>query len=371
MESEGFLQDEDTNPSNWVPSETMPPTAADYGGSAVSKVEPGGSGACAGSSKMTVLLQAAKRTVIIDDRPAKRPCLDRPELPMPTPKGKGVGALVDSYDKKLIVLKLKSPEDVVKDVLGRLDFAKMGTGLTSEIKKTLGGIEVHYQKQFIEILGTYQELIVTPYPVELQNQGNGQLLDITGLRRQKRSWWRVIMAFLRAVRPVARNAGKLTKYGKFIKGLKYAGYAASAGVFAYEIAEVFGAVPDLKYQEVTRQLNELHDGRVKDLEVLKNITLITVNTNNNMRDIGVEVSNVLSEAHDRFEIMIKVSQVFGSYMQQLSNSLLLLLQGNIPSNLISLELQRDWLERQLPSPLLNHALLPCRNISSEASVIIM
>ncbi|CAG4990286.1 unnamed protein product [Colias eurytheme] len=84
MLSSQKVHDEGTNPSDWVPSQSLP---ADYGG-------PGRSADCSGEpasgdSNMTALLQAAKRAVVIvDDRPAKRPC---PELPTTTPKGKGVG----------------------------------------------------------------------------------------------------------------------------------------------------------------------------------------------------------------------------------------------------------------------------------------
>ncbi|CAG4958841.1 unnamed protein product [Colias eurytheme] len=88
MESEGFLHDEGTNPRDWVPSQSLP---ADYGGPGRSAEGSGEPARCSsGDSNMTGLLQAAKRAVlIIDDRPAKRPC--RPELPTTTPKGKGVG----------------------------------------------------------------------------------------------------------------------------------------------------------------------------------------------------------------------------------------------------------------------------------------
>lgn len=49
-------------------------------------------------------------------------------------------------------------------------------------------------------------------------------------------------------------SGKLTKYGRFIKTIKYAGYATSATVFTYELAEIFGAVPDQRYEELTQKI---------------------------------------------------------------------------------------------------------------------
>ena len=262
------------------------------------------------------------------------------------------GALVDSYSSDALIIKFKSPSDVIKDVIRNIDTKQMGKTVTDQLLTTLGNIETHYQKQFKDLLSTYQELIVTPYPYE-GSKGNSQLLDITTLRRTKRSWWRAIMAFARAVRPVARNAGKLTKYGKFMKGLKYTGYAVSAGVFAYEMADIFGAIPDVKYNEVTRQLKELHEGRVQDLLIMKNITLMTVNNNNLIKDLSLEISEAISDSHDRFEINIRVSQIFGSYIQQLMMGLSLIFQGKLPSSIVSLELQRTWLEGKLPSPLLN------------------
>lgn len=130
-----------------------------------------------------------------------------------------------------------------------------------------------------------------------------------------------------------------------MKGIKYTGYVASAGIFAYEMADAFGFIPDVKYDEVTRQLGELHELRTRDLEIMSNVTLMTINTNSNIMDMNNEVSQILASAYDRFELMIRISQVFGSYMQQLSNSFILLMQGKIPSSLVSLELQRTWLEK--------------------------
>lgn len=262
------------------------------------------------------------------------------------------GALVDEYSQQVLIIKIKSPSDVIKDVISRLDQRAMGSNLANSLLRTLGSIELHYQEQFTSTLSLYQELIATPYPIS-EEEGNGKILDLTSLRRIKRNPLRIIMAFLRMIRPVARTAGKLTKYGKFMKTMKYAGYAATAGVFTYELADIFGAIPDVKYEELTRQLSELHALRTDDLIIMRNITLMSISANENIQDLTKEINSVLVESNDKFEIMIRTSQVFGSYINQLSSGLALLMQGKLPSTLIPLEKQRIWLEAKLPSPLLS------------------
>ncbi|CAG9558013.1 unnamed protein product [Danaus chrysippus] len=220
-----------------------------------------------------------------------------------------------------------------------------------DLRLTFGSLETHYQKQFKEVLSVHQELIATPYPLET-SEGNGRLIDISRYGRSKRNLWMRLLTFLRSVRPVARMAGKLTRYGKFMKGIKYAGYAASTAVFAYEMADVFGAIPDKKYEEVSRQLEELHSSRTKDLFIMKNITLFTTGLHDSIRDVTSQINQVISESYDKYEMYVKGSQILNSYIQQVNINLILIRLGGIPSNVITIENQRIWLENKLPSLLL-------------------
>ncbi|KPJ12189.1 hypothetical protein RR48_01601 [Papilio machaon] len=262
------------------------------------------------------------------------------------------GALVDQYTGQALIIKIKSPSEIIKDSLSLIAFDRMDSQIAQDLRLTFGNLETHYQKQFKEVLSIHQELIATPYPLEV-SEGNGRLIDISKYSRSKRSvWWRMLN-FLRSVRPAARIAGKLTRYGKFMKGAKYAGYAASAAVFTYEMADIFGALPDKKYEEVSRQLEEIHAARTTDLIVMKNITIFTTGLHESIRDTTSQLNRVVSESYDKYEMYVKSSQILNSYIQQINIDLILIRLGGIPSNIITIENQRVWLERKLPSLLLS------------------
>lgn len=287
------------------------------------------------------------------------------------------GAMVDQYDRQVLIIRLKSPSDVLKDSIAKMDKQKMRDQDYQEILRVLGNIELHFQKQFKDSLAFQSELIASPYPIR-DESGNGKIIDISGLHRQKRQIWRALFSFLRLARPAARVAGKLTKYGKFLKVIKYGGYAASAAVFAYELADIFGAVPDHKYNELTQQLAIMHDNRLEDLKVMRNITLLSINSQNSIKDLTIEVDQALGQARDRTELSILVSQIFSSYLQQLTTGLMLLMNGKIPSFFLSLETQIRWLETKLPGILVNeissitpHLSVTLKGIDSENNQLII
>lgn len=155
---------------------------------------------------------------------------------------------------------------MLHDALATVDREKTPQAVYNSLARQFGYLEKIYQQQYTSILSTFQQLIITPYPTQISEER--KTFDMTHLSRPKRNPLRVVMAFLRAIRPVARVGGQLTKYGKFIKTLKYTGYAVSAGVFAYEMADIFGAIPDQKYHELTQQIQTLYEKREEDLKVL-------------------------------------------------------------------------------------------------------
>lgn len=62
------------------------------------------------------------------------------------------GALVDEYNSQFMIVKIKSPSDVLEDVIKRLDKDRIDPKLYTAIAKPLGNIEVHFQKQFNKLL---------------------------------------------------------------------------------------------------------------------------------------------------------------------------------------------------------------------------
>ncbi|UHK03221.1 MAG: hypothetical protein FZCXV1_gp3 [Hangzhou zicrona caerulea xinmovirus 1] len=261
------------------------------------------------------------------------------------------GAIVDSYSKQVLIIRLASPSDLITDVIKRIDFEKMDRANELALRRMYGELETHYQASFRSMLRMYQEIITTPYPMR-QDPTHNTILDLTSLNRSRRNLLLRFISFLRVVRPISSTVSKISKYRKFMNVLKYTGYASSTAVFAYELADIFGAIPDKRYIEVTRQLKELHEKRVEDLLIIGNISLFATTLSREVKEAAVELSYILSSAQDRSEIHIKSSQVLQSYTQQTATALMLALIGKIPSSLVSLDNQRAWLEQKLPSDLL-------------------
>lgn len=239
---------------------------------------------------------------------------------------------------------------MLHDALATVDREKTPQAVYNSLARQFGYLEKIYQQQYTSILSTFQQLIITPYPTQISEER--KTFDMTHLSRPKRNPLRVVMAFLRAIRPVARVGGQLTKYGKFIKTLKYTGYAVSAGVFAYEMADIFGAIPDQKYHELTQQIQTLYEKREEDLKVLDKISLVTMSLNEQIRDTTDEFKRLITDVETITEIKIRGSHLLTNYLSQLTFSLMILLQGKIPPFIMSLETQRNWLEQKISSGLL-------------------
>lgn len=217
------------------------------------------------------------------------------------------GALIDDYTDEALVIKLTPPERMINDALQTVDRSKTPVSIYNSLVLQFGYLEKIYQRQYNDVLESFQQMIVTSYPTK--QLGERKTFDMTHLSRTKRSPLRALVAFLRAVRPVARVRGKLTKYGKFIKTMKYAGYVSSAGVLAYEMADIFGAIPDQKYNEITRQIQTLYDKREEDLNVMEKISLVTMSLNDQIRDTTSEFKKLISEVDTLTEIKIRGSHL--------------------------------------------------------------
>lgn len=62
---------------------------------------------------------------------------------------------------------------------------------------------------------------------------------------------------------------------------------------------------------------------------MKNITLVTLNMNQNMKDITQSVNEAIASSSDQTDLSISVSKVFSSYITQTGINLILLNQGKI------------------------------------------
>lgn len=209
--------------------------------------------------------------------------------------------------------------------------------------------------------------------------------DTTGVReievkhrRSKRNVFRFILALLKAVRPVSRIGGKLTKHGRFWKTIKYTSYAVGAGTFTYEIANIAGWIPDVQYSAIVAEIDSLHSARIQDLSYLKNLTLATTQLSDVVTDLYMEVTDLLSNAKTSFDIQLQGSILLSSYLTSIQSSLAMLAAKKIPTTVMSLDMQRSWLEKKLPSALLNsigsispHLPIALENIDVEKNLILV
>lgn len=88
------------------------------------------------------------------------------------------------------------------------------------------------------------------------------------------------------------------------------------------------------------------------MKILDKISLVTLSLNEQIRDTTSEFKKLITEVESITEIKIRGSHLLTNYLSQLTFSIMILLQGKIPTFLKSLETQRNWLEQKISSGLL-------------------
>lgn len=265
------------------------------------------------------------------------------------------GAMVDNYRTEVLIIKLQTPQDIIKNSLLNVDLTNVPDNLRTKLLLTIGEVEKIAQKRFEFTLST----IVSTLPLTTVVQTDQQEIPKSFIHhsRSKRNPMRLFLSLLRLSRPVARvvpSAVKAGKYARFLKGIKYAGYAASAAAISYEIVDAAGLVPDFRYNELRAAFDEIVHNQQKDLNYYGNLTLLTMKfqeeTINNIQNLRT----IIVESSSHLEVFIKASMLFNDYLEQLQLSLLMLLNGKLTDFLMSDDTQRAWLESKLPTYLLTY-----------------
>lgn len=228
----------------------------------------------------------------------------------------------------------------------------------------MGNLEKNYQARFLDTLDMYAQTIATNQPIDTGSKQN-HVMDISHLTRKKRNPLRFFLSLLRFARPatsVAKSVGnvgraarvisKASKYSKFLKAIKWTSIGLSVASIPFDIAQAFG-VFDFRYTELSNELIRMNENRGKDLQVMGNITLVTLQLNNMIMNLQDDLGSIISEAQTLSEISLFGSVIFNSYITTLQTSMSLLLTGRLPQTLLSLDNQRNWIEKKIPSPLLS------------------
>ncbi|UHK03304.1 MAG: hypothetical protein GuXV1_gp3 [Guiyang xinmovirus 1] len=279
---------------------------------------------------------------------------ESPEVIITPEKNPVRGALIDGYSKELMIIHLPSPADMIKEALTPFQFQEMPESEELSLRLILGSVEKESMKRFNGLVEELSELIPVEIPIEEEPK-----IPIT-LRHQtrtKRSPIRAFMTLLRVMRPVTRvvpAGARMSRYAKFLKAVKYTGYAASAAVISFEIADAFGLVPDARYEALKEAMLALQENREKDLDFMGNMTLITLTSQEKTLSQVSRLRETILNSKTSMELYLKGVNSFNQYISQLQFSLLLLNQGHISSSLLSIDNQRMWLENKLPTPLLRY-----------------
>lgn len=260
------------------------------------------------------------------------------------------GVLVSSFEEYPFILRVISPTSILNGSLEGI--YKI---LTDKQKiLALTNVALSYDIEMENILATFADLFPSFEKIGLDMDNS-----IMSGNRQKRG--RFLKAMGRIAKPVKRvydlsrggiyySRLAIKRIPKPIKTITSVLWASGMiGLTGYEIYEAIHS--GQMYQQLNERLDILANSNIKSLDLIGNLTMGITNSHDIVEKTVRSILTIIDDNSLISEILIRLDRVFMQYLNRLNTALLIMMNGKLPTSLLSSENQEVFIKSHLPQEL--------------------